>query len=320
MSKPTTPNEIGTGALVFLIGTSTAGKTTLCEEIKKQDSELPTKKQLGWQVWGDDLEREWLDKEETNGNHLSRTPKDWNERTFDRAIAASRAGKSMILDTFLDHDREGGDVIWDHFKKYSASQNFTCPTKVVFLHVPVAELTKRITQRNSQALSEGGDSSNIREGIGPFNAYAELYGAYDGKGHNLKQNLTRIDVDDAVYALGRDENKKSFRSIDPESPALIESQKELRKKLGFKDGDKSINLGTRGWKPDIVYDHFTESTRVIATKIRELANLAIEETRPQSKQIINALDLATPPKPLPSPERSYAQKMVGTSKDGSREV
>ena len=318
MSKPITPKEIGKGALVFLIGTSTAGKTTLCKEIRKQDSQLPLKERLGWQVWGDDLEREWLDKEATNDNHLSRNPKDWNERTFDRAIDASRAGKSMILDTFLDHDREGGDVIWDHFKKYSESKNFTCPTKVVFLHVPVAELTNRITQRNSQALSEGGDPSNIREGIGPFNAYAELYGAYDGNGHNLNQKLMGIDVDNAVYALGRDKNKKNFRDIDPESPALIESQKELRKKLGFKDGDDSINLGTR-WKPDIVYDHSTEPTREIATKIRELANLAIEETRPQSKQI-NALDLATPPKPLPSPERSYAQKMVGTSKDGSREV
>ena len=319
MSRPTTPNEIGKGALVFLIGTSTAGKTTLCEEIKKQDSQLPDKEKRSWQVWGDDLEREWLDKEAKNGNHLSRTPKDWNERTFDRAIATSRAGKSMILDTFLDYDREGGDVIWDHFKKYSESKNFTCPTKVVFLHVPVAELTKRITQRNSQALSPGGDPSNIREGIGPFDAYAELYGAYDGKGHNLNQKLTRIDVDAAVHALGRDENKKSFREIGSNSPELIKSQKELQKKLGFKDGDNSINLGTRGWNPDIVYDHSKEPTSEIATKIRELANSAIKETQRQSKQI-NALDLATPQKSSPSPERSYAEKMVGPSKDGSREA
>jgi len=280
MSKPMIPKEIGKGALIFLIGTSTAGKTTLCSEIINQDKDLPADQQRDWQVWGDDLERKWLDeegnKELKEDKKNANTPRGWNERAFDRAIEASKAGKSMILDTFLDH--ADGDVIWDHFKKYSESKNFTCPTRVVFLHVPVAELTNRITNRNLQAEAEGGDRDNIRLGINPFKAYAELYGAYDETGLALNQNLSRKDVCDAVDKLGCDK-KNGFQ----ESNNLLE-------KLGFKDGDESIPLGTKEWKPDVVYDHSKISTTDIATEIRALAVKAIQEQSEHGTQSPSAAE------------------------------
>ena len=43
-----------------------------------------------------------------------------------------------------------------------------------------------------------------------------------------------------------------------------------------------------------------------------------ESKKPQVS--LDALDLATPQKPSPSPEKSHVEKMVGTSKDGSHEV
>lgn len=50
MSKPTT----STAPVTFLIGASTTGKTTIYNEIAKQDQALPEEKRLNWQLWGFD--------------------------------------------------------------------------------------------------------------------------------------------------------------------------------------------------------------------------------------------------------------------------
>jgi adenylate kinase family enzyme len=274
MLESTAPMEIGKGAVIFLIGTSTAGKTTLCKTLQEQDLDLPPEKRLGWQVWGDDLEREWL-KEDANSffKKTADTGRDWNERTFDRAIAASLAGKSMILDTFLDH--VDGKVIWDHFKEYSESKGITCPTQVVFLHLPIPELTARITERNRQA-TERRDTADRRVGIGPFEAYAELFGANygTGLGVTLEEVLRREDVIRAVHEFACDKDDKRFLDMEDSTKGAMlikEQSNDLLKKLGFEGEEESIPLGTKGWRPDFIYDNSKMPTAEIADGIRELA-------------------------------------------------
>ena len=48
--------EHGKASIVLLIGPSSAGKSTICEELLKQNESLPEKERLDWQVWGQDLE------------------------------------------------------------------------------------------------------------------------------------------------------------------------------------------------------------------------------------------------------------------------
>ena len=284
VAKPLALKETGTGAVVFLIGTSTAGKSTICANLQEQDSLLPPEERLNWQTWGDDMERQWLGNTPEGARCLktANTPKGYNERTFDRAIKASKAGQSMILDTFLDHapfevnGKTQELVIWDHFKQYCETKNFTCPSKVIFLHLPVPELTKRIIKRNEEAESPGGDPKNKR-GSWAFWGYAQLFGSAEKGGTSLGQNLHRQDIYEAIYSICPDEGTK-FKDMADQDEAILLAQKEsqkILKDLGFKDGVDSIALGTKGWKVDEVYDHAKMTTAQIVGEIDGLARQSI---------------------------------------------
>ncbi len=47
--------EVATASIVLLIGTSTAGKSTIVGEILRQNAELPEESRMDWQVNGTDL-------------------------------------------------------------------------------------------------------------------------------------------------------------------------------------------------------------------------------------------------------------------------
>ena len=44
----------GTASIVFVLGPSTAGKSTICKEILAQNQNLPSSERLDWQVFGHD--------------------------------------------------------------------------------------------------------------------------------------------------------------------------------------------------------------------------------------------------------------------------
>ena len=362
MSKNPTPKEIGKAPIVFLLGTSTAGKSTICEEIARQDLSLPVEQRLGWFVWGNDLEMEAdeprcrgylegntkfqsiensfpevmhifsaiafgqvqdnatgkpiklpllkevksdddspstylpLSDEEFDkglGEFLAQTGGRYNEgalrtlrslaqdnpgnfreragftgnacaeRMFDRAIENSRNGLPTIIDVVPNHnDGEGGGII-EHFKKYSESKNFICPTNLTLVHVPVTELATRMGERNRQALAEGGNPGNRRDGIFPFQQYASVFGARSEDGVPLdREVLQRGDVHAAVYEFGRKGGGRGGERLwdmESQTEAALEAikiakdkknekgeiEKGLLSRLGFKDREESIEVGTK---------------------------------------------------------------------------
>jgi hypothetical protein len=307
MSKP--------APLIFLLGTSTAGKGTIYKEISRQDQ---ASENLGFETWGVDEEAEnemvrcrdllkddarfsaieskfpevrkivtgiyfgeikdsetgeifKLNADEKLDDFLAQTGgrydkealkilKAWAneepnhfkevadltnegmrarafERAVDHAIENSKKGIPTILD--MVPDSAGGDMV-AAFEAHLAKRNFTCPTHVVLVHLPVADLTERMDQRNQKALAPGGNINDQRNEIFPFEQYASIFGS------SAEGNLGILRADDIHQAIekfgGTDEAKK------------LRAEKELLGRLGFEEGQTSITVGATV-KADVVCEH-----------------------------------------------------------------
>ena len=70
-----------------------------------------------------------------------------------------------------------------------------------------------------------------------------------------------------------------------------------------------------GTKSDLICDHknyLYNDEKVLSLRTQKLEDF--------QKQRTDALDLQHPKKPSPSPEKSYAEKMIGISKSGAHEI
>lgn len=321
MSKP--------APIIFLLGTSTAGKSTICDEILRQDQ---ASENLGFETWGLDAEAEnemvrcrdllkddarflaieskfsnvrkivtgiyfgeikdfetgeifkLNDDEKLDGflaktegrddrealeilktwaneepNHFKEvadlTDKGMRERAFERAvdhaIENSKMGKPTILDMVPNPD--GEDLVVT-FEEHLAKRNFTCLTHVALLHLPVAELTERMDQRNQKALAPGGNSGDQRNGIFPFEQYSAIFGA------SAEGALGVLKAEDIRQAVEKFSGKEEIEKR--------RTEQELLDRLGFEGGEISITLGIKV-KSDAVYEHSdAHQTSQIAEAIR----------------------------------------------------
>ena len=249
MSKP--------APIIFLLGTSTAGKSTICEEIERQDG---LSEKLGFETWGVDKEalkilKTWANEEP---NHFKEVADLTNEgmrsrafeRAVDYAIENSKNGKPTILD--MVPNSEGGDLVAD-FEVHLAKRNFTCPIHVVLVHLLVADLIERMDRRNEKALAVGGNPNDQRAEIFPFEQYATIFGASAGGDSHGLGILHSEDIRQAVKKFGGADEAKS---------------KELLDRLGFVKAQTSIALGAKV-KADVVCEHSSAGSTVqIAEGIR----------------------------------------------------
>jgi hypothetical protein len=177
------------------------------------------------------------------------------ERAVDHAIENSKKGKPTILD--MVPNSEGEDMV-AAFEKRLVEKNFTCPTRVALVHLSVAELTERMDQRNQKALAPGGNPSDQRNGIFPFQQYAAIFGAIAEEGSQGLGTLNSSDIYQAVEKFG-DKNDLAIRDREG---------KELLDHLGFAEGTNSITVGAKV-KNDVVFEHSSaSSTRQITEDIR----------------------------------------------------
>jgi len=173
------------------------------------------------------------------------------ERAVDHAIENSKKGIPTILDMVPNPD---GEDLVVAFEEHLAKKNFTCPTHVALLHLPVAELIERMDQRNQKALAPGGNPGDQRNEIFPFEQYASIFkSSTEGK----LGTLYAEDIHQAVEKFsGKDEAEKR------------RTEQELLDRLGFEDGQISITLGIKV-KSDAVYEHSDAGqTAQIAEAIR----------------------------------------------------
>jgi hypothetical protein len=358
--RPVSEKAPTNAPIVFLLGTSTAGKGTICAKIESQDQLLPSEKQTGCKVWGSDLEsveylptflkqaeevgmevfkdnekfqalkekitpvgaiihgvgqdcfkdeiskkslplrslndqefaeaankflentegrysrdtlfqlRELAKEEHENlGKALGEisTPNMF-ERMVDRAIENSKKGIPTILDMIPDG--------MEDFKKYLEEKNFKCPIRTVLVHVPIPELAARMEERNKNAVAEGGDLSNRREGMFPFQQYAKIFGAISEIGEKaVLDRLSAVDVYKATEKFGdkggirireMSASVKDHKSQMAPVLATLQEGKKLLDKIGFEDGSPVLDVRAKV-SADVIYDHAKESTAAIAEKI-----------------------------------------------------
>ena len=222
------------------------------------------------------------------------------QRIFDHAIESSTKGVPIVID--------GSDGMRERFEQYAKEQSHACPTSVILVHLPIAELAKRMEVRNLQAL-ETGNTSNQRNNIRPFEQYAEFFGA-DGDVTKLAgETLHRADVVHAVDKFGHEGDGA-----------------KLCEKLGFQKGQDSIVIGTKV-KADAVFDHAKMTTVEIAGGIIDLASQTmnkshkeeeISEARGQS--FVEKFGLQKAEQQKSFVERMRGGKDGGKSRDGYNEL
>ena len=97
---------------------------------------------------------------------------DLNNKVVDAAIKNSKQGIPTILD-IIPADRKPIEAFTDRLKEIGHEY----PVHVALVHVPFNELTKRMEQINKDAMSEGDNPNNRRDGLFPHNQYGQIFGS-----------------------------------------------------------------------------------------------------------------------------------------------
>ena len=204
------------------------------------------------------------------------------QRIFDHAIESSAKGAPIIID--------GSDGMRERFEQYAKEQGYACQTSVILVHLPIAELAKRMEVRNLRAL-EMGNASNQRNNIRPFEQYAEFFGA-DGDATKLAGKiLHRADVVHAVNKFGHEGDGA-----------------KLCEKLGFQEGQDSIVIGTKV-KADAVFDHAKMTTAEITGEVEGLLSRTIAPT-PAWRPLVPGDKVALIVPSLPPEARSTPEQLA----------
>ncbi|MBU6139995.1 MAG: hypothetical protein KGP29_00355 [Proteobacteria bacterium] len=362
--------------IVFLVGTSTAGKSTICDKILLQDAGAHTCK-----IWGNDSQfdrnlnacRELLSGNQKfeevkqylgetlnefdvfvpmiGGSFIGRS-KDGNqtlhllregdlapleEEEFERNLAdfmektegrydpkalriirelaqenprdfrevASFGGLSLndqIVEEAIRNSQQGVATILDvippieSFTDRLREMGHECPVHIALIHVPLDKLTKRMEKRNEDAMSEGGNPNNRRDGLFPHDQYGQLFGASDD-GEQVGR-LSAKSIHEAVEKFGEENgvkirDMKSDSSLEEEKHksamapifSTLREGKKLRDHLGFEDGGTTLEVKTKV-SADSVYENGEGEAAKIAGKIYDWISQKMEKTKEPSWKII----------------------------------
>ncbi len=212
-------------------------------------------------------------------------------RLFDHIIEKSQNNQPIIVDIIPFGDG-GGIGYVDRFKEYASTKNCECPVNVALLHVPLKELSDRMTERNKRAV-ESGDHDDIRDTPGPFYQSATIFGPTpNGEGSlgrlkqiEVYQATERFDTKNGIKIRNmRDGNttnsddEAAHRSEMQAVFATIEEGKKLLNKFGFKDGETSIAIDSKV-VPDSIHKHPEGSTSAIAELLYNWAKEKMAERK-----------------------------------------
>jgi adenylate kinase family enzyme len=289
--------------IVFLLGTSTAGKSTICNEIISQSVGTSTEGKI--EIWGHDQEAKKLYQE--RGEDYVYDGDEITKNAIDRAIKNSRNGKATVLDGVplgfmkrFEIDDPTDYRIVEKLEEYLKSQNFDAPTQVALVHLNPKEMAARMEQRNKNALSAGGDETDARDSFRYFSQYSQLYGKPNEDGALLspEQKIQQKDIYRAAEKFGakdgvriREMNETPEDLSDPKKIheakmkpvfAAIEEGKKLLSTIGFEDGSNSLVVGTKV-KADVIFDHEKQPTNKIAEQILGFISSNMVE-KPKAKE------------------------------------
>lgn len=222
------------------------------------------------------------------------------ERAVDHAIENSKMGKPTILDMVPNPD---GEDLVVAFEEHLAKRKFTCPTHVALLHLPVAELTERMDQRNQKALEPGGNINDQRNEIFPFEQYASIF---ESSAEGNLGSLRAEDIHQAIEKFGGTDEAKKLRA-----------EKELLDRLGFEEGQTSITVGAKV-KADVVCEHSNAGSTVqIAEAIRAWTKENMLEKQAQgAEEQSNKFSEKYPSRKRKGEGESFVSATLGGKGDG----
>lgn len=209
VSIPPTP----TGPIVLLLGQSSAGKSSILNELERTTPGALSAEQDAYQQWYDaeDIRRRepelyatMLKVFEPEGIAMSvctfaGLQRVREESTQEEREAALRAVVTMrgklfprensffetrnkgrmdhIIDESLKRPLVGFDGCSDprEFMEHCSARGFAASVKVGLVYCPLKELARRVSVRNEKALSPGGNPLEVRAAIAPITQFAELY-------------------------------------------------------------------------------------------------------------------------------------------------
>ncbi len=212
----------GRGDVIVLAGTSTAGKSSIVESLKRLEPERIE----------EDLD-------------LRRDPR----------IMTRPGDQQQMIDDVIDHSLQGRNVVVHVDQGYKVIQrlferNVSVPLRVVLAFCPFHELSKRLIERNAKARLPGGDIKNIRDPLMPIANFAELYTQKQG----AEPGLERITKLQATIAFNThfDEMIKFAREQGHPLPSdeqiaidKTASLQEFLVNLGFKGDVDTVEIDPR---------------------------------------------------------------------------
>jgi chloramphenicol 3-O-phosphotransferase len=261
--KANKEKDRGDGCIFILAGASTAGKTSICNEVERQNAESI---HLPLEIYGQDKAIERGASRVRLLNHV-----------YDHAIENSRRGISTILDLGLVSAK-----LVENFEKYLEERNFACPIYRSFLYLPFTEIARRMELRNDDL-----DPANHRRGVIHFYGFSNVFKAVP-EGSGFGDRLTREQI------LGVVERVKDLND-SPED--CVEHANSIAKRIGFVDGQDSVEIGIANTEFTHVYhslrpDSASKNAALILHSINQIVHSTTNETTTQSATSLLGKNLA----------------------------
>lgn len=292
--------------IVALVGPSSAGKTTLCEELAVH---------YQWKVASQDDFGVRVHQEAVAAsiqNPFSGVD-DFFTRFFDDALKHSYEPEDSLILDIVPSTEDSPAILSDLLRQRADLYKEQHPDQSVELFVVLAQcspqaLSQRIQQRNKEA-EKSGDLQNKREGIFPFEQLAQLVNARPEESNTKVDTapkmapLSRADVFNIVDKHHKSKGGEDIRSapllivdtVDPllfqpdhialtppivAAKPLVMEYHRLAAKFGFfKDTDNQIQPQvSKNMNCDVVLDTNKGSAATLATQLIEKIG-AVSQTR-----------------------------------------
>lgn len=212
----------GKGDIIVLAGTSTAGKSSIVQALKRLEPDRIE----------EDLDLRRDPREETHpGMQLE---------MIDDAINHSLKGRKVVV-----HVDQGYK-----FLQRISERNISAPVRVILAFCPFHELSRRLTERNQKAKQPDGDIRNFRDPLMPIGNFGELYTQKNGneKGMEIIERLHATIAFNAHFDEMIEYAKQQRHSLPSEEQIGIDkvhSLKDFLSNLGFKEGLQVVEIEPR---------------------------------------------------------------------------
>ena len=269
--------RIGSGRITILLGTSTAGKTSIIQNMLRMkeglvdhslDNMVSDRIGVMFKEFSLDLYNKlvkYVTPDRINGIIFGDSIEGPEE--LQSAIIQARAAKEKFLDgrnwraifneiyeDIITSSVEGKDVVFDTVMieqlEDFLSKNFKAPIRIVLIFCPLLKLTQRMLHRNAEA-EETGAILNKRH-INHFLQYAKLYCKRQRKEVPLLEEVTKYDA------------LQSFRMFTKDH----EQETKFLDSLGLDDKTDKVEITLR-W-PYITDPYVIDSSRAEPSKIAKL--------------------------------------------------